>query len=241
MLPATRTYLRRQGRLTEGQGRALDVLWPRYGLDLVPGRPIHLDDIFGRTAPRCLEIGFGTGETLLALAAAHPQNDYLGIDVYRPGIGRLLLHAQRLGLGNLRVIAADARVVLAQHLTMSSLDRILILFPDPWPKRRHHKRRLLDCSFVASLCRVLKLDGVVELATDWREYADSMRTVLEDRADLHNLHGPWGFAPPDSLLRAAPTKFECRGAQMGHCIWNLAYRRVGPSTRIKSPEPDLNS
>lgn len=217
-----RSFVVRGGRLTDGQRRALDELWPRYGIDFAP-RPLDLDAIFGRSAPRVLEIGFGNGENLVALATRHPQRDHLGIEVHPPGIGRLLLSAAAANLGNLRVIAHDAVEVLEHQIADGALDEVLILFPDPWHKKRHHKRRLVQAPFAECLARCLKPGGLLRLATDWEPYAEHMREVLGACAGLESLVPDGAFLERSNERER--TRFERRGERLGHEIRELAYRR----------------
>jgi tRNA (guanine-N7-)-methyltransferase len=218
-----RSFVLRAGRVTAGQERALSELWPRYGLDF-HAVPLDLDATFGRKAPRCLEIGFGTGEVIGTLANDNPHIDYLGIEVHRPGVGRLLLQAEQHGMNNLRVICHDAVEVLRESLQDRSLDEILVFFPDPWHKKRHHKRRLIETEFVASLRNKLRPGGILRLATDWQAYAEQMLTVCNADAGLLSL-SPQGtyVARPD--FRPA-TRFERRGERLGHSVWDLAYARI---------------
>jgi tRNA (guanine-N7-)-methyltransferase len=217
-----RSFVRRGGRITVAQSRALRDLWPRYGIDH-SADPLELDTRFGRRAPRVLEIGFGNGDTLLALAAANPERDYLGIEVHEPGVGRVLLRAHEAGLANVRLICHDAVEVLAQ-LPDASLDEVLVFFPDPWPKKRHHKRRLIQQPFAALLARKLRSRGVLRLATDWEDYARQMLEVLASLPELRNCSGDDTFvARPDSR---PPTRFEKRGQRLGHGVWDLEFRRL---------------
>ncbi|HUJ53967.1 MAG TPA: tRNA (guanosine(46)-N7)-methyltransferase TrmB, partial [Steroidobacteraceae bacterium] len=180
--------------------------------------------LFSRTAPCTLEIGFGNGENLLALAAAHPERDFLGIEVHRPGVGRLLLGLEARALGNVRVICHDAVEVLEQQIAPGSLAEILILFPDPWPKKRHHKRRLLQEPFAEVLASRLSRGGVLRLATDWQPYALQMLEVLSAVRGLENLAADRAFS--DRPLERAPTRFERRGERLGHRVWDLCFRRA---------------
>ncbi|MDH3343450.1 MAG: tRNA (guanosine(46)-N7)-methyltransferase TrmB, partial [Gammaproteobacteria bacterium] len=162
--------MRREGRLTEGQRRGLEEQWPTCGVE-PSSEMLDLDQVYGRSAPRILEIGFGMGESLAAMASAHPENDYLGIEVYRPGVGSLLRQVGENGSTNVRVISEDAVIVLAKMIPDNSLDRLQLFFPDPWHKKRHHKRRIVQPDFVALICKKLKPGGVFHMATDWQAYA----------------------------------------------------------------------
>ncbi len=218
---AIRSFVTRGGRITPAQERALGELWPKFGLD--EAAPVVLPAVFGRDAPCTLEIGFGNGENLLALARAHPERDYLGIEVHRPGIGRVLLALEEHQLTNVRVICRDAVEVLGRQLLPASLAEVLILFPDPWPKKRHHKRRLVQAPFIALLSRALAPGGVLRLATDWQPYATEMLATLAASTQLRNLEAGGGFmARPEERL---PTRFERRGLRLGHEVWDLAFRR----------------
>src|SRR3981081_1436147 len=217
-----RSFVLRAGRMTPGQERALKELWPTYGLDLGDD-PMDLEAIFGRRAPRCLEIGFGVGEVIGSLAETHPDIDYVGIEVHRPGVGRLLLCWERAGVRNFRGIWHDAVEVLKHGLQNDSFDEILVFFPDPWHKKRHHKRRLIEPEFAALLADKMRNGGTLRLATDWQEYAEQMLAVCAATAKLESLS-------PDGTYVARPdfrptTRFERRGARLGHGVWDLAYRK----------------
>ncbi|MES1943200.1 tRNA (guanine-N(7)-)-methyltransferase [Salinisphaera sp. PC39] len=217
-----RSFVRREGRLTPGQQRNLDTLWPHYGLEIGDG-PFDWDAVFGRSAPRNLEIGFGAGEVLAELAERHPDEDFLGIEVYRSGVGRLLGELRDRDLDNVRVFCADAVEVLARAVPAASLDTVLLYFPDPWPKKRHHKRRLVQPAFADAVARVLKPGGLWRLATDWANYAEWMREVLDPHPAFENVGDTDGFVsdPP-----RPGTRFESRGLRKGHAVRDLAYRRV---------------
>jgi tRNA (guanine-N7-)-methyltransferase len=210
----------RAGRITVGQERALAKLWPRFGVEFA-AQPLNLDVLFGRAAPRVLEVGFGNGEHLSALARAHPECDYLGVEVHRPGVGHLLLGLEAHALTNVRIVCRDAVEVLAAQIPARALDEVLILFPDPWPKKRHHKRRLIQSPFVALLCERLKAGGVLRLSTDWQPYAEQMLEVLDAEPRLANIAMHERFMPRPERI---PTRFEKRGERLGHGVWNLAYR-----------------
>ena len=217
-----RSFVIRAGRLTDAQRRALDELWPRFGLEF-DAKLLDLDEVFGRKAPRVVEIGFGNGEHLAALAAQHPERDFLGIEVHPPGIGRLLLALTASGLTNVRVSGHDAVEVFETQIPPNSLDEVQILFPDPWHKKRHHKRRLIQAAFVECVARRLKLGGLLRLATDWQPYAEHMREVLDACTLLENVAPGGGFI--ERTRERAPTRFEQRGERLGHDIRELAYRR----------------
>ena len=220
---AIRSFVTRAGRITEAQQRALDELWPKYGVEFEP-RVLDLDALFGRSAARVVEIGFGNGENIAALATAHPERDCLGIEVHRAGVGRLLLAAETAHLMNLRIVCHDAVEVLEQQLAAESLDEMLILFPDPWHKKRHHKRRLIQPPFVTLAVSRLKPRGVLRLATDWEPYAQQMLDVLGANPSLANLAANGTFAERPS--ERVTTRFEKRGARLGHGVWDLAFQRT---------------
>ena len=218
-----RSFVLRAGRMTPAQERALSELWPTYGLPY-DGEALDWTAIFGRHGPRCLEIGFGVGEVIGSLAASHPHIDYLGIEVHRPGVGRLLLHAQQAGLGNLRVICHDAVEVLKSAIPDDSFDEILVFFPDPWHKKRHHKRRLIEPAFVASAAAKLRPGGVLRLATDWQDYAEQMLAVCNAEPRLKTLSTDGAYVARPEFR--PPTRFERRGARLGHGVWDLAYSKL---------------
>ncbi len=220
-----RSFVLRAGRVTAAQERALTELWPAFGLEFT-GAPIDLDAAFGRSAPRCLEIGFGAGEVIGALAQAHPDIDYLGIEVHRSGVGRLLLNAAEAELKNLRLICHDAVEVLARAVPDRSFDEVLIFFPDPWHKKRHHKRRLIDAPFVELLANAMRPQGILRLATDWQDYAEQMLKVCNACARLRSQSEDGTFVPRPQFR--PPTRFERRGARLGHVVWDLAYTRCEP-------------
>ena len=215
-----RSFVLRAGRTTVAQERALLELWPRYGV-AIGAQPLDLAATFGRQARRCLEIGFGAGEVIGSLAQANPQTDYLGIEVHRSGVGRLLLQADQAGARNLRVICQDVVEVLRHHIADESFDEILVFFPDPWHKKRHHKRRLIDAGFAQLAASKLRADGILRLATDWQDYAEQMLSVCNGCDALKTLSPDHGYvARPDFRL---PTRFERRGQRLGHGVWDLAY------------------
>lgn len=218
-----RSFVVRAGRMTVAQERAWVELWPRFGLESTDA-PLDLASVFGREAPRTLEIGFGNGESLVALATAHPERDFLGIEVHPPGVGHLLLRIEEFGLGNLRVICRDAVEVLQRCIPDASLDEVLLYFPDPWPKKRHHKRRIVQPDFVALLASRLRPGGMFRMATDWQPYAEHMLAVAGACVSLHNDSPQGEYVPrPDSR---PVTRFERRGQRLGHGVWDLAFRRT---------------
>jgi len=222
-LRSVRSFVLRAGRATAGQQRALTQLWPKYGVEF-SSTALDLPTLFGRAAPRMLEIGFGAGEALLEFASAHPEIDCIGVEVHRPGVGRLLLGAEAATLSNLRVICHDAVEVLQHQLPPASIALVHIFFPDPWPKKRHHKRRLIQPAFVELLATVIAPGGTLRLATDWEPYAQHMREVIDASSAFANIAADAGF-----VARSAErtlTRFERRGQRLGHGVWDLEYRRT---------------
>lgn len=227
---AIRSFVLREGRITPAQTQALDALWPRYGIGSGDSRPgkdavaaIDAASLFQREAPLAIEIGFGSGDHLAECAAARTDTNFIGIEVHRPGVGRLLQRAEQLGLNNLRVACADAVELLRIAVPAGTVDEVMIFFPDPWPKKRHHKRRLIQTDFARLLAQVLRSGGRLRLATDWAEYAAHMREVLDALTEFENLGGAEGFIdrPDDRPL----TRFEARGLRLGHAVFDLEYQR----------------
>ncbi len=217
-----RSYVRREGRITAAQRRALSELWPRFGVD-DGGSQLDLAALFGRDAPVILEIGFGDGQALHTMAAASPERNYLGVEVHRPGIGRLLQTLDAQAITNVRVICDDARSVLVSRIGDKQLSGVHLFFPDPWPKARHHKRRLLQPAFLEILHSRLIVGGYLHAVTDWEPYAQQMMTVLTGAQGFENCAGPGLFA---SRSEDRPyTKFERRGQRLGHDVWELIFRR----------------
>jgi len=206
--------------MTRAQRRAFAEWWERFGIE-AGHVPLEPESVFGRRAPLVLEVGFGDGESLAALAMAHPELDYLGVEVHRPGVGHLLLRAAALGLTNVRVMCADAVEVLEQQVPDQCLDRVQIFFPDPWPKTRHQKRRLIQPPFVALLARKLKPAGQLHVATDCEQYARAILDLLDQAPELVNMAADKGFAPRPA--QRPPTKFELRGQRLGHGVWDLLF------------------
>lgn len=219
---AIRSFVQRAGRITRAQERALEQLWPRFGIDYSPAA-LDFDALFGRSAARVLEIGIGDGETLLALAAERPDCDFLGVEVHRPGIGHCLLGIEAAALTNVRLISHDAVEVLQHMIPANSLAEALLYFPDPWPKKRHHKRRIVQPAFIELLATRLQPGGCFRLATDWAPYAEHMLEVLRASPSFANV-SPTGDHVPRPPSRP-PTKFERRGERLGHEVFDLEYRR----------------
>jgi len=208
--------------MTTGQQRALQDLWPRYGLETQSS--LDLDDIFGRTAPRTLEIGFGNGDALLAMATNQPETDFIGIEVHRPGVGRLLRELEQRALTNVRVIREDAVPVLEDCLSDASLNRLLLFFPDPWHKKRHHKRRIVQAAFIELLASKIACGGILHMATDWEDYAAHMLELTDQSTAFRNCAGAGEYSPKPDYRPT--TKFEQRGQRLGHRVWDLLYERV---------------
>ncbi len=218
-----RSFVRREGRLTPGQQRAMDDLFPRFGIE-ESAQPLDLDTIFGRTAPRILEIGFGNGESLAEIAKNHPQNDYIGIEVHRPGVGHLLIKIEELALTNVRVFCADAVEVLEKQIPDDSLDALYLFFPDPWHKKRHHKRRQVQPEWAQLVRRKLKLGGQLHLATDWQNYAEHMLEVMSRAEGFANLSDTNDYVTKPNYR--PETKFERRGVRLGHGVWDILFEKV---------------
>lgn len=217
-----RSFVLREGRLTPSQERAMRELWPKYGVDYA-GQPRDLHALFGRIAPVVLEIGFGNGDALLHAAANDPARDYIGIEVHMPGVGRALTGIERAGLRNARVVRFDAIEVLRHEIAPGALDEVRIYFPDPWHKKRHHKRRLVNADNIALIVDRLRSGGLLHLATDWAPYAVQMWDLLDAQPLLRNRAGLRGaVARPDWRPL---TRFERRGVGLGHEVFDLLYER----------------
>ncbi len=218
-----RSFVRRTGRMTPSQERALAALWPRYGIDYET-KALDFPALFGRSADIVLEIGFGNGETLVQSAAGNPGSDFIGIEVHEPGIGHCLLKARDLGIENLRVMSHDAIEVLRHQVPDGSLARINLLFPDPWPKKRHHKRRIVQPAFLELAASKLRSGGALHIATDWENYAEHIDEVVGASAyfklDERREHRG------DQPLDRPTTKFETRGLKRGHHIWDWRFVSV---------------
>jgi tRNA (guanine-N7-)-methyltransferase len=215
-----RSFVLRQGRVTHAQRRACEELLPVYGVPFAPTL-LELDRLFGRTAPKILEIGFGMGETTATIAQARPENDYLCIEVHTPGVGSLLKQVAELNLKNVRIVQHDAVEVLQQMIASVALDGVHLFFPDPWPKKRHHKRRLIQPPFAALLATRMKPGAYLHAATDWEDYAQQMLQVLSAEPALENTTRDF-TQRPDSRPE---TKFERRGVKLGHRVWDLVFRK----------------
>ena len=218
-----RSFVVRAGRMTVAQERAWRELWPVLGVPEAAG-PLDLKALFGRAAPCTLEVGFGNGESLAALAAAHPDRNYLGVEVHRPGVGHLMLRCEAEALHNVRIICRDAVEVLASCIADDSLDELLLYFPDPWHKKRHHKRRLVQGAFLELMARKLRSGGVLRMATDWQEYAEQMLTIANGCALLRNESASGEYVPRPAGRPL--TRFERRGQRLGHDVRDLAFRRI---------------
>jgi len=218
-----KSFVMRAGRMTEGQQRGLDHGWPRFGLELDNG-PLDFDQVFGRQAPRTFEIGFGMGHSTLEMAAAAPDQDFIGVEVHSPGVGALLSGLLSQNLNNVRVYSCDALEVLRECVADSSLDRVLLFFPDPWHKSRHHKRRIVQPSFAELVRKKLKVGGVLHMATDWEAYAEHMLDVMSVAPGFRNqaVNGQYVDRPEERPI----TKFERRGERLGHGVWDLKFERV---------------
>jgi tRNA (guanine-N7-)-methyltransferase len=216
-----RSFVLRQGRMSPAQQRACDLLLPRYGVPFAPKR-IDLARLFGRAAPIVLEIGSGMGETTAAIAQAHPHVDFLAVEVHLPGVGALLRRIDALQLSNLRVIRHDAVEVVGAMIAPSTLAGVHVYFPDPWPKKRHHKRRLLQPAFVATLAQRLVAGGYLHVATDWAPYAEELLATLSADPLLTNTAAGFAARPP----WRAQTRFEPRGLALGHAVYDLLFRRA---------------
>ncbi len=229
-----RSFVRREGRLTRSQERALKDLYPVYGVNL----PIELDinlknnlnlnsqTLFQNNQPLILEIGFGMGQSLIQMAKSHPDLNYLGLEVHRPGVGHILLDIEKENLKNLKVLCHDAVEILEKYIPDDCLEKIQIFFPDPWHKKKHHKRRLIQEDFIKKLILKLKISGQIHLATDWENYAEQMLNVLSDNKNLVNIYGDHHFAPDQESTGRPLTKFQKRGENLGHGVWDLIFKKI---------------
>ncbi|MBU1329114.1 MAG: tRNA (guanosine(46)-N7)-methyltransferase TrmB [Gammaproteobacteria bacterium] len=220
---AIKSFVMRAGRMTEGQQRGLDLGLPLFGLELADGLR-DFDQVFGRSAPRTFEIGFGMGHSLLEMAAAAPEQDFIGVEVHRPGVGALLNGLMTQKLSNVRVYTCDALEVLRDCVADASLDRLLLFFPDPWHKARHHKRRIVQPAFAELVRQKLKVGGVLHMATDWEPYAEYMLEVMNVAPGYRNQAADGGCVPRPA--ERPTTKFERRGERLGHGVWDLKFERI---------------
>ena len=218
-----RSFVRREGRITDAQRAAMEQLWPVYGLD-APAAAFDLDAVFGRKAPVVFEIGFGNGDHLLSRAAGEPERDFIGVEVHRPGCGRVMMQADRNGSKNLRVVCHDAVEVLRDWLQPAVLSEVVIYFPDPWHKKRHNKRRLVQPEFLSLVVRALRPGGILRMATDWAPYAEQMLEALRATPALRNLAADGGYA--ERAATRPKTRFEARGERLGHEVFDLLAERI---------------
>ncbi len=221
---SVRSFVRRAGRITPAQARALRELWARFGIDFSPDL-LNLDEVFGRSADRVLEIGFGDGEALVRDAAFQPETDFLGVEIHEPGVGRCLMAAHDLGLTNLRVSMHDAVEVLREQIEDGALSRVHLYFPDPWPKKRHHKRRLIQAAFLELVASKLASGGILHIATDWENYAEHIDDLI-DRSPAFTLAQRLEHDGDHPTPGRQTTKFERRGLKMGHRIWDWQLRKA---------------
>lgn len=216
-----KSYVIRAGRITPRQKHAFEQHWDTYGLSVADGL-LNLEMTYQRVAPTILEIGFGMGHSLIEMAKTNPHHNYLGVEVHPPGVGATLANASELGLQNLRIYAEDAHLVLAQCIPNESLDRVLVFFPDPWPKKKHHKRRLIQTQFLKLVWQKLKFNGNIHIATDISEYAEHVLHVFKHFPEFNNYYGIDQFAPVRPETRPL-TKFELRGTKLGHTIRDMIF------------------
>jgi len=221
-LRTIRSFVKREGRLTAGQQRALDVLWPEFGIDYSTDL-LDIKHLFPQVAPVVLEIGFGNGDSLFQMAQNNPHQNYIGIEVHRPGVGHLLQLIETHNLINLKIICHDAVDVIENQIADNSLDRVQLFFPDPWHKKKHNKRRIVQQTFVNLLAKKIKTDGIFHLATDWQDYAEHMLEVLAKNSSFINMSADNEYSPrPDER---PITKFEKRGHRLGHGVWDLLFKK----------------
>ncbi|MFT5276677.1 MAG: tRNA (guanine-N7-)-methyltransferase [Glaciecola sp.] len=220
-----KSFVKREGRLTNGQARAIEQNWSNKGLSVEQGM-LNFEEVFTRSAPTVLEIGFGMGKSLVEMAAAAPEHDFIGIEVHRPGVGACLADAEEANIENIRVFEHDAVEVLAQSIPDGSLHRLQLYFPDPWHKTRHHKRRIVQPDFVQSLRQKLAVGGTFHMATDWEPYAEHMMEVMTKAQGFENISpdGPNGYIPRPDYRPI--TKFEVRGQKLGHGVWDIIFKRI---------------
>ena len=220
--PRIRSFIRRQGRATAGQQNAIDNVWDKYCLD--PEKTYDYAEVFGRDAPLIVEIGFGNGSSLAEMAEANPDLNYLGIEVHRPGVGHLMLLLEEKGLNNVRIYHHDAVEILEQKISDNTLKAVHLFFPDPWQKRRHHKRRIVRPAFVEILNKKLKPGGCFHAATDWEHYAKDMLATLSTGSGLSNISKDNDYCQRPEYRPL--TKFESRGLRLGHGVWDLIFKKI---------------
>jgi len=221
-LKKIQSFIRRQGRLTPGQQIALDTYWDKYCLK--PELDYNFSEVFGRTVPIIIEIGFGNGESLAKMAAENPEMDYIGIEVHRPGVGHLLMLLEQQGIRNVRIYCHDAIEIMEEKIPNHSLAGVHLFFPDPWPKKKHHKRRIVSSAFADLLTKKLLVGGYFHAATDWQHYAEWMLKILEAEPKLKNMSEAKGYC--DRPEYRPLTKFELRGLRLGHGVWDLIFVNI---------------
>lgn len=219
-----KSFVMRTGRMTEGQKLAMEKGWPQFGLELSKAQ-VNWLEIFGRDAPRVFEIGFGNGDSLFEMARQAPEKDFIGVEVHTPGVGRLLHHILDSGATNIRIYKEDAVEILTHCVPDNSLDTVQLFFPDPWHKKRHHKRRIVQPEFAQLVRRKLQTGGTFHMATDWENYAEHMMEVMEAAEGFENTAGNAQYQPGRPTHRPE-TKFEQRGKRLGHGVWDLIYRKT---------------
>ncbi len=218
-----KSFVLRQGRLSAAQQKAIDNNWPKYGLE-VSDELLDFNKLFGRKAPTIVEIGFGMGKSLAEMAEANPQQNYIGIEVHRPGVGALLKLVEEKGLTNIRVFNHDAIEVLEKCIPENSLAGVYLFFPDPWHKKRHHKRRIVQPEFAQKIAKHLKIGGQFHMATDWENYAEHMMEVMSASPNYQNFSGAGNYTPRPEYRPL--TKFEARGHRLGHGVWDLIFEKT---------------
>jgi len=217
-----RSFVKREGRLTHSQQQALETQWQEFGVDF-QSQPINFKELFGRDAETILEIGFGNGDSLFQMAQENPQKNFFGIEVHRPGVGRLLHKIEKSNCKNIRLSYHDAVEVLEEQIADNSIDRLQLFFPDPWHKRKHNKRRIVQDKFIEQVARILKADGTFHLATDWEHYAKHMLSTLNNSDLFTNTSKDNAYVPKPE--ERPTTKFEKRGQRLGHGVWDLLFQK----------------
>lgn len=220
-----KSFARRQRRLTPRLEKAMDAAWPQFGVE-IPDHLLNLEKLFGNTAPVICEIGFGHGDTLIPMALANPDKNYLGIEVHEPGIAAVMQLIIEHAIKNIRIIQNDAVKIMQEHIPDHALSRVHIYFPDPWPKKRHHKRRIIQAEFVQLLRQKLSDGGAVHCATDWENYAQHMMAILSDAPGFTNAMGDNQYADNAQLQLRTNTKFEKRGVKLGHGVWDVVFMKT---------------